>query len=63
MFNIIGESWNNNLDTKFIKLTNKLLNLMLSDKFKIIIFTVIFLTLAILGYDPARGSIQKKGGK
>lgn len=35
MFNIIGESWNNNLDTKFITLSNKLLNLMLSDKFKI----------------------------
>ena len=29
----------------------------------IIIFMVIFLTLAILGYDPSRGSIQKKGGK
>lgn len=29
----------------------------------IIIFTIIFLTLAILGYDPSRGTMQKKGGK
>ncbi len=29
----------------------------------VIIFTVIFLILAILGYDPSRGSLQKKGGK
>ena len=28
----------------------------------VIIFSIIFLTLAILGYDPSRGSIQKKGG-
>ena len=28
----------------------------------IVIFTVIFLILSILGYDPARGSLQKKGG-
>ena len=27
----------------------------------VIIFSIIFLTLAILGYDPSRGSIQKKG--
>ena len=29
----------------------------------ILIFSVIFLILSILGYDPARGSLQKKGGK
>ena len=28
----------------------------------IVIFTIIFLILSILGYDPARGSLQKKGG-
>ena len=26
-------------------------------------FTILFLFLSILGYDPARGSLQKKGGK
>ena len=29
----------------------------------IVIFTLIFLFLSILGYDPARGNLQKKGGK
>ena len=29
----------------------------------IVIFTLLFLFLSILGYDPARGSLQKKGGK
>ena len=26
-------------------------------------FSFLFLTLAIIGYDPSRGSMQKKGGK
>ena len=29
----------------------------------ILIFTLIFLILSILGYDPARGTLQKKGSK
>ena len=29
----------------------------------IVIFTFIFLFLSILGYDPGRGNLQKKGGK
>ena len=29
----------------------------------IAVFTFIFLFLSILGYDPARGNLQKKGGK
>lgn len=29
----------------------------------IFIFTVIFLSLAIIGYDPGKGTLQKKGGK
>ena len=29
----------------------------------ILIFTILFLILAIIGYDPSRGSLQKKGGK
>jgi ABC-2 type transport system permease protein len=29
----------------------------------ILVFTFIFLFLSILGYDPARGNLQKKGGK
>ncbi len=29
----------------------------------ILAFTVIFLSLAIIGYDPGKGTLQKKGGK
>ena len=29
----------------------------------IIVFTIIFLFLSIIGYDPGRGNLQKKGGK
>ena len=28
----------------------------------VIIFSIVFLFLAIIGYDPARGTLQKKGG-